>query len=382
MKKEKQSNFELLRIVAMLMIIIFHSLVNFVGTRDSQYISNNIELGGVLLMLRYVFGQLGVILFAMISGYFLISAREKKNPFERAMATAVKFAGMLLYNGVIISVVIAVIYMAVRKLGLVGPVFYELINTTRNIFDDSHLIFGYLGGFWYLSVYFLLLVVINPLNRFLNKLTDNRTFLALIIVIIFVSVLFKFTLFLSLGRDAINAATIFVGYLLGGYMRKFDPLQHVKSRYLWAGIIMFIAYYMLAHEFLARVLHVWSFDAKPAVGFFIGYPGYVLAAIIFALFMRLKFSSKSVNSLAGTTLFVYICHVGAPFDFFFQTATYLYAHVIPSWGLTGFGLDVAFMGSLLGYVLVVFLLGALAGYGYNLAAKHVKSWFAKIGVMI
>jgi len=38
MKKEKQSNFELLRIVAMLMIIIFHSLVNFVGTRDSQYI--------------------------------------------------------------------------------------------------------------------------------------------------------------------------------------------------------------------------------------------------------------------------------------------------------------------------------------------------------
>lgn len=234
MKKEKQSNFELLRIVAMLMIIIFHSLVNFVGTRDSQYISNNIELGGVLLMLRYVFGQLGVILFAMISGYFLISAREKKNPFERAMATAVKFAGMLLYNGVII---IAVIYMAVRRLGLVGPVFYELINTTRNIFDDSHLIFGYLGGFWYLSVYFLLLVVINPLNRFLNKLTDNRTFLALIIVIIFVSVLFKFTLFLSLGRDAINAATIFVGYLLGGYMRKFNPLQHVKSRYLWQGLL-------------------------------------------------------------------------------------------------------------------------------------------------
>ncbi|MFW6770470.1 hypothetical protein [Weissella cibaria] len=40
------------------------------------------------------------------------------------------------------------------------------------------------------------------------------------------------------------------------------------------------------------------------------------------------------------------------------------------------------MGTLLGYVLVVFLLGALAGYGYNLAAKHVKSWFAKIGVMI
>ncbi|MDY2520092.1 acyltransferase family protein [Weissella cibaria] len=199
MKKEKKSNFELLRIVAMLMIIIFHSLVNFVGTRDSQYISNNIELGGVLLMLRYVFGQLGVILFAMISGYFLISAREKKNPFERAMATAVKFAGMLLYNGVIISVVIAVIYMAVRKLGLVGPIFYEIINTTRNIFDDSHLIFGYLGGFWYLSVYFLLLVVINPLNHFLNKLTDNRTFLALIVVVIFISVLFKFTLFLSLG---------------------------------------------------------------------------------------------------------------------------------------------------------------------------------------
>lgn len=188
MKKEKQSNFELLRIVAMLMIIIFHSLVNFVGTRDSQYISNNIELGGVLLMLRYVFGQLGVIFFAMISGYFLINAREKKNPFERAMATAVKFAGMLLYNGLIISAIIAVIYMAVRKLGIVGPVFYELINTTRNIFDDSHLIFGYLGGFWYLSVYFLLLAVINPLNRFLNKLTDNRTFLALIIVVIFISV--------------------------------------------------------------------------------------------------------------------------------------------------------------------------------------------------
>ncbi|MEY4665960.1 hypothetical protein [Weissella cibaria] len=145
---------------------------------------------------------------------------------------------------------------------------------------------------------------------------------------------------------------------------------------------MFIAYYMLTHEFLARVLHVWSFDAKPAVGFFIGYPGYVLATIIFALFMRLEFSSKSVNSLAGTTLFIYIFHVSAPFDFFFQTATYLYAPVIPNWDLTGFGLDVAFMGTLLGYVLVVFLLGALAGYGYNLVSKHVKGWFAKIGVTI
>ena len=67
MEKERFSNIELLRIFAMLLIIAFHYA--FKGGFVYESLSVNKMIINVLTM----FGELGVNLFVLISGYFMIN---------------------------------------------------------------------------------------------------------------------------------------------------------------------------------------------------------------------------------------------------------------------------------------------------------------------
>lgn len=70
--KKRQSNFELLRIVAIMMIIIHHSMVH--GTLDvSQFTLFHSNPYTVALFCIVAFGgKVGVYVFSIISGYFML----------------------------------------------------------------------------------------------------------------------------------------------------------------------------------------------------------------------------------------------------------------------------------------------------------------------
>ena len=70
----RQSNFELLRIVSMLMIIAHHFA--YYNVYVTAYISNTAN--GLWLQMMRVGGKIGVSVFVMISGYFLVNSKGFK----------------------------------------------------------------------------------------------------------------------------------------------------------------------------------------------------------------------------------------------------------------------------------------------------------------
>ncbi len=82
--KNRQSNFELLRIIAMLMIVAHHLVVH--GVTQVSY-SSGTFVNKIFASFLQPFGQIGVALFFMISGFFLCQ-KEKVSVKKVALEAA------------------------------------------------------------------------------------------------------------------------------------------------------------------------------------------------------------------------------------------------------------------------------------------------------
>ena len=67
--KERKSNFELLRIIAMILIISFHIVFH------SEYEITTLNFNNYIIKVFWLFGEIGVNLFLLISGYFMIKSK-------------------------------------------------------------------------------------------------------------------------------------------------------------------------------------------------------------------------------------------------------------------------------------------------------------------
>ena len=67
--KKRKSNIELLRIVAILMIISFHY------SFKSGYVVNQLDYNSIVVKTFYFLGELGVNLFILITGYFMVKGK-------------------------------------------------------------------------------------------------------------------------------------------------------------------------------------------------------------------------------------------------------------------------------------------------------------------
>lgn len=68
-KKERKSNFEILRILAMVLIISYHFVFH------SNYNYGAINAHDFILRTFWLFGEIGVNLFMLISGYFMVHSK-------------------------------------------------------------------------------------------------------------------------------------------------------------------------------------------------------------------------------------------------------------------------------------------------------------------
>lgn len=81
-KKERQSGFELLKIVAMLLIVINHvtQSLEYLGTTDSLLFLGHATMDIQILTLNLLrqFGGIGNDIFFICSAWFLIGKKEKR----------------------------------------------------------------------------------------------------------------------------------------------------------------------------------------------------------------------------------------------------------------------------------------------------------------
>lgn len=284
MGKSRRSGIELLRILAILFIIISHySYHGGLGTVGFLPTVNQI-----IVNCGSCFGKLMCAVFALISGYFLITSEASYSKHYKKIIPLI--AEMMFY-----SVLIFAFFVVFGKAELTP------INIIKALFPMF-------WGCWYVVYYIIIYIFVPFINRWI-KATDEKTLRLLIFAFVVVwSVVPTFTL------DAWSfsqLAFFVVYYFIGAYIRLYRDKPVSKKNC----VIVIAVTVMLMMLSTTLFLFVGAyFDSEKIIknsSYFCGYDSVLVIPCAIALllyFKDLKFESTLVNAIAASVLGIYLIH--------------------------------------------------------------------------
>lgn len=300
----RQSNFELLRIISMFMIVLHHMMYHGVmqGFKGNQFYSlwqSGPELNKFFSIFYFPGGEVGIALFFMISGYFLIksdSIRIKK----------------ILLPTFFYSVFTVVLYFIV-SFGTKFLCFRNPYDYMDRLEVSKEVLFNILAPlrseqFWFVSAYILLIIAKPVYNIFLNRLNKNG-------FIVFLTFLFVFGMLFSRCYNLVWGYTqAFFYYALGAYLKKYIQVDMIRKKIVLAlAVVLWCLYVIVRYEWQNMALD--GLLGSACEMFVCLYPSCVCVALIsialFVFFIKIDMGcSRVVNILASTTFGVYLLHEG------------------------------------------------------------------------
>lgn len=326
--KKRKSNIELLRIVAMLMIVMHHYAVHG-GWAFTPEMSGN----KLFLQLFSCGGKIGVDIFVIITGYFMITSSFKLKKLWK-LVSQIWFYGLL------------ILAFAVYK-HLDSVNFANVVHSVLPLGQTN----------WFAYTYLLLYIFIPFLNPCLQGLERRiyRLGLMLATVIWFliptIYNIWPKLPYLDMGLSPL--LMFFYLYALGAYLRMYghEFFKDKAGKMIVLGFGGILAGYLLV-DFLMIAHH--SFEER--VFYFSGDNIFALCAGcgLFVYFAELNMSyHKYINLLASTTFGIYLLHDSD------LLRTYLWHHVFHNADLyTSAWLPVHAVST----VLIVFFCGAVIDY--------------------
>lgn len=290
--KQRQSGIELLKILAMIMIVISHITITL-GVENAHYALNyvykyqNVSRNIQSLMLAWfrTFGAQGNLIFFVCSAWFLVESRKvnyKKNI-------------RMLADVWVINISILIIF----ELGGWYEIFSQ--DVKGSIFPTIY------ATNWYITCYILFYLIHLMLNRIINSLTQKE-FLTTNII----------SLFLYFGIGYIHDGVFFVSNLilfivvyfeiayLKIYMKDFCVSKSKNVIMLIVGIggtpimILLTNFIGLHSSHFQDMLTYWGRNTSPFL--------LITAIAMFNLFKSQKFANNVVNNIASLSLLIYIIH--------------------------------------------------------------------------
>ena len=281
--KKRNSSFELLRIIAMLLIVANHYRTY------GRYFSSveDIGLNTFFLNVFEMFGSPACSLFALITGYFMINVNTKEKYYRRIIPTVLE----LYFYQILIFGVVAV--TGISDIGFM------------NILE---LLFPFMHGNWYVAYYIILFFLIPFINPFLNGL-NKRVYQKLLFTVLMIYTVLPTIMFRGWKFSEVDF--FLVMYLIGAYIKLhvnctypnrynlFISLAFAFVSILSVGIIMYLAKLSGSEYVFINSIYLSNYESITSMGF---------AVFLFLYFSRLNFSNKLVDIVGKATLGVYLIH--------------------------------------------------------------------------
>lgn len=304
--KKRNSNMELLRIVAMLMIVAFHIFRHCINIQLTD--ANSIAALGngwysypafskklCLLAIISPMGQIGNAIFLIISGYFMVNKDD---------IDLTKISKKLLLQ----------LGFAALSLGLISILAYQRI-TAIPIKLLSFNSFNWMS--WYVGYYFMVIVLAKVfLNKFLSKLNKNDYIMFLLTIFALTQFSWSASIISNIGGGLETLCTGVFLYSMGGYIKKYNPFDSVKSWFIIA-LIAIINIIVIGNFYIVTADNILSYVPNGENIFLQSIPLYVdtqiipiiLGIAIFELFRRIKISNnKIINFIGSSTFMIYLIH--------------------------------------------------------------------------
>ena len=284
-KKTRNSSFEILRLAAMLMIIVSHI---YAGTQGGEQFSTANK--AIYILTNSLFGAgLGVIIFMLLSGYFLIKFSEQK---------MFKFISMTWVCSVF-SLIIAIVFSLITKTPLFSII--TKISVLKRFVPLST------NEYWYLSAYVCLLLLSPFINKAINAMS-KKSFTILVSIIVFCFFMLPSILYFDImGDKGKGLITMISCYLIGAYFSKYK-INFKKKTLLTALCISYFISTVL--NFLSSFFSVKLSSEHGSVAYPFSRECSIFTLVIGISLLLLAsgktFSNKAVNSVSTKTLYIYV----------------------------------------------------------------------------
>lgn len=302
----RHSNIELLRIVAMLMIIGYHIFVHCINIQLTDHVSIE-QLGNYwycqpvfakklcLLALISPMGQVGNAIFLIISGYFM----AHKQSIDLG-----KISKKLLLQMGFAAIVLGCASIALYRSDCGKPL--SLIDFNA---------FNWMS--WYVGYYFLVMVLAQLfLNKLLARWERSTYFMCTITLFALVQLSWSASLMDSIGKGLQTLAIGVFLYMLGGYIRRFDPFRSVKTWVLPA-VLVVLNLFVLANFYISTAAHIIAYNPWEGALFTPAIPLYgptqlipiLMGIALFELSRRITIpTNRIINFIAASTFMAYLLH--------------------------------------------------------------------------
>ncbi|WP_297129630.1 acyltransferase family protein [uncultured Eubacterium sp.] len=281
---QRNSALEILRIISMLMIVFHH----FAYHGNFQWETNFITIPHLWYNFIVLWGKLGVNLFVLISGYFLINDKDSSIHIKKTL----KFLGQVVFYSVLIYFLFVIFKGESLNVESVIKAFFPI--TFQN--------------WWFASTYFLLFLIHPFLNIGLIAL-DKKSYQKFIILFVFIwSVLLTIT---SKTYQVNDFVWFVLLYAVAGYARLYGFNKKILSKhyFILAFIIMFITYlatnyitFLGTKNVIDKGYELYFSDMQKTTTLF-------SAVCLFMAFVKMKpFYNKEVNIISSATFGVYLLH--------------------------------------------------------------------------
>lgn len=327
MKEKRNVGLDLLRIVAMMMVMTLH----YLGKGGAWSIDTKMKY---VVWFMEIFCMISVNLYVLISGYFLVNS---KFTWKKVL----KLCTQVWFYSLLFLFIEILLHHDIADVELKNSVFPILMKT-----------------YWFITIYILLYVLSPYLNMIVNNAT-KKEYQTLLGVLIFV---FSIVHLFVPDYAEINKAGgygiiwLVIVYLIAGYIKKYN--DNLKFSKIVSLIICFISTVII----MLFSVHIKNPNLSPYVYKLYQYNSIFIiinSIIVFKLFLNLKIENKiiikTIKFFAPLTFGVYLIH-----ENMFVTK-YLYSGIFSSlkWAYRGIG---PFVLNYILFVCGIFIVCALMDY--------------------
>ena len=352
-KSKRESNFELLRIVAMILIIVYHVFFHCI---NNQVLSKDMYAPGELFNnpilykrlavteIATTFGKIGNNLFLIISGYFLI---DKKIDIK-------KISKKLLSEMFFITVILTV----------VSFFYVQLTNSSAGI------TFRYFNSGWWFIGYYIIVILIARfvLNRFIERMGAREYITTMLVLFALVSVQYIRNMLKDISEVIPMAVIGVFMYLAGGFIKLYNPFKKTKTIFLIFTIILVNLFLFMSYCInINNLLNGNNASFHQAIYSYEEYaiPCVIISICLFELFRRLRLpGSGTINFIASSTFMIYLIHDNPlSRNLFFKIK---WVKLLYDQDYGGFAL------MLLAVIVIAFVSGIILSFIYHLLSKLVQ----------
>ena len=214
--KNRQSNFELMRIISMLLITVYHIFEHSIDTAENLPIANRL-----LTYFMLHTGKIGVLCFIFTTGYFLHQT---------------KFS----WKKVVLLIIECEFYM------LIG-VIISTINNPTDLRSNLQYLYAPVSNnyYWFLTAY-IIAYMLTPYLQVLTKHIDRKQFKTLLAILISVySIIPTFVIgyIFNVNSEGVEIFSTIVWFitceLIGCYIKTYDIIKTIKSRWAYMRFILY-----------------------------------------------------------------------------------------------------------------------------------------------